>query len=162
MYNNAADFKSGKLTYEINCSTEKHKIKLNEFLSKDYITVIHDKQPHNLVKKEIFGYKDCNGLTYRFIDNIQFEILNPTEEILIFKHVKAASKNQQAEIHYYFGLVGSDQVAKLTLDNLKLAFADSHKLHDALDAEFKSDYELTLYDSFHKMYKINRLLTASK
>lgn len=162
VYNSAADFKSGKLTYEINCSTEKHKIKLNEFLNKDYITVIHNKQPHNLSKKEIFGYKDCNGITYRFIDNSHFEVLNPTEEILIFKHVKAASKNQQAEIHYYFGLVGSDQVAKLTLNNLKSAFPDNHKLHDALDAEFKGDDELALYDSFHKMFKINRLYAANK
>ena len=31
VYQSAADFKSDKLTYEINCATEKHKIKLNEF-----------------------------------------------------------------------------------------------------------------------------------
>jgi len=43
----------------------KHKIKLYEFLGKDYITVVHDKQPHNLNKNEIFGYRDCMDANYR-------------------------------------------------------------------------------------------------
>jgi len=158
----ASDFASGKLAYEINCSTEKHKIKLNEFLNKDYITVVHDKQPHNLKKKEIFGYKDCNDLTYRFVGDSHYVILNPTEEILLYKHIIEASKNQKAAIHYYFSLSGNGEVQTLTLTNLKKAFPDNHKFHDALDAEFKSDDELVTYDSFHKTYKLNRLYVNNK
>lgn len=162
VYQNASDFSSGKLMYEINCSTEKHKIKLNEFLNKDYITVVHDKQPHQLQKKEIFGFKDCNNMNYRFTGDSHYLILNPTEQILLYKHELLASKNQQAVIHYYFSKGANAEVQDLTLTNLKNAFPDRHQLHDALDAEFKSDDELNAYDSFHKMYKINRLLAANK
>ncbi len=161
VYLSASDFASGKLTYEINCSTEKHKIKLNEFLQQDYITVVHDKKPHKLQKKEIFGYKDCDNITYRFSDNGHYLILNPTEEIVLYKHTVEASKNQKEAVHHYFSLTGAGQVQALTLMNLKKAFPDNHKLHDALDAQFKSDEQLAQFDSFHKMYKINRLYTAS-
>lgn len=39
-----ADYTAGKMEYGIDCATEKHKIKLNEFLGKDFITVVHDGQ----------------------------------------------------------------------------------------------------------------------
>ncbi|MEO7990402.1 MAG: hypothetical protein ABI663_12725 [Chryseolinea sp.] len=161
VYLSASDFASGKLAYEINCSTEKHTIKLNEFLNQDYITVIHDKQSHKLQKKEIFGYKDCDNLTYRFAGNSHYVILNPTEKIILYKHTIEASKNQKEEVHYYFSVSGAGEMQTLTLMNLKKAFPDNHKLHDAIDAEFKSDNELAQYDSFHKQYKVNRLLDST-
>ncbi|MEO5600003.1 MAG: hypothetical protein ABIR06_03665 [Cyclobacteriaceae bacterium] len=107
VYLSASDFSSAKLAYEINCSTEKHKIKLNEFLNQDYITVVHDKQSQKLLKKEIFGYKDCDNLTYRFSDKSHYVIVNPTEEILLYKHTIDGSKNQKAEVHYYFSVSGA-------------------------------------------------------
>lgn len=161
VYLSASDFTSGKLTYGINCATEKHKIKLNEFFNKDYITVVHNNVPNKLVKKDIYGYKDCDGVTYRFINNNHFTILNPAESMLIFKHTTRASKNQEAVNLYYFGFAGSDVATELTLGNLKKADPENHKFHDALDAEFKSDSDLALYDSFHKVYKISRLYSNS-
>ena len=35
---------------------------------------------------------------------------------------------------------------------------DNHKLHNALDAQFKYDNELYAYDDFHKMYKLNWII----
>ncbi len=162
VYMSASDFATGKLTYAIDCSTERHKIKLNEFLNLNYITVVHNGETHNLTKKEIFGYKDCEGVAYRFINDGHFVILNPSEEILIYKHTKGASKNQQAVTHYYYNVVGSDTVARLTLENLKNLLPDNHKFHDALDAAFKSDNELARYDSFHKMYQVTHIYLSSK
>lgn len=161
VYLSASDFASGKLAYGINCSTEKHKIKHNEFLNQDYITVVHDKQTHKLQKKEIYGYKDCDNLTYRFAGNSQYVMLNPTEKILLYKHTIDASKNQKAEVHYYFSVSGADEMQTLILMNVKKAFPENHKLHDALDAEFTMDDELAGYDSFHKVYKVNRIYTSS-
>lgn len=161
VYMSATDFAAGKLAFGINCATEKHKIKLNEFLNKDYITVVHNNVPNKLTKKNIYGYKDCDGATYRFINNNHFAILNPTESILIFQHTTIASKNQKAATIYYFSFAGSDVTSELTLTNLKKADPDNHKFHDALDAEFKSDSDLVLYDSFHKVFKISRLYSNS-
>ncbi len=158
---NGSDFSQNKLTYSIDCSTEKHKIKLNEFLNKDYITVVHDKKPHNLKKKEIFGYKDCDNTAYRFIGDSHYVILNPAEKILLYKHEVPASKNQKVATHYFFTNGVTGEVKELTLMNLKKEFPENHKFHDALDAEFKSDADLALFDTFHKEYKINRLYTAN-
>lgn len=162
IYLNAADFETGKLAYAINCKTEKHKIKLHEFLGKDYITVIHDKQPYDLKKKEIFGYKDCDGAIYRLGMDKHYQVMNPMEKILLYVIEIPGSKGQSKQDYYYFSASASGEIKELTLDNLKRAFPDNHKFHDALDAEFGSGNDLVLYDSFHKMYKVNRLYMSSQ
>jgi len=161
IYLSATDFEAGKLTYAINCKTEKHKIKLHEFLGKDYITVIHDKQPHDLKKKEIFGFKDCGGAIYRLGTDKHYQVMNPTEKILLYVIEFPGSKGQPKKDYYYFSASASGDIQELTLDNLKKAFPDNHKFHDALDAEFAAGSDLVLYDSFHKMYKVNRLYSNS-
>lgn len=161
VYLTVSDFESGKLSYVINCSTEKHKIKLHEFLDKDYITVVHKGQSINLKKEEIFGYRDCTDKIYRLALNRHFEVLNPTERILLFKIETLPSKSQPETTAYYFSNNASGNVQDLTLTNLKKAFPDNHKFHDALDAQFKTDDDLAAYDFFHKEYKINRIYSNS-
>lgn len=161
VYLTATDFALGKLTYSINCATQKHKIKLNEFLSRDYITVVHNKEPHQLKKNEIFGYRDCDEKIYRLTIDRHYELLNPKERILLYKIETPPSKNQRAVVSYYFSASASDGIKELTLENLKGAFPDNHKFHDALTAEFKTDSELAQYDSHHKVYRVNRLFSNS-
>lgn len=161
IYLSASDFESGKLTYSIYCKTEKHKIKLHEFLGKDYITVVHEKKTYNLKKKEIFGYKDCDNKIYRMGIDKHYELINPAEKILLYVIEIPGSKNQSAIINYYFSSSASATIQELTLFNLKRAFPDNHKFHDALDAEFQSDADLALWDNFHKIYKVNRIYSNS-
>ena len=56
IYINGDDFKKGKLSFAINCSTEKHKIKLNDFFSLPYIIVIHNDSSYKFYKRDIFGF----------------------------------------------------------------------------------------------------------
>ncbi len=161
VYLSATDFESGKLTYEIDCSKEKHKIKLHEFLGKDYITVVHNKQNYQLKKKEIFDYMDCEGAIYRLGTDKHYQVINPTEKILLYIIKIPASKNQSGSTYFYFSPSATDEIRDLTLENLKRAFPDNHKFHDALDAEFSSGNNLARYDSFHKMYKVNRIYLNS-
>lgn len=161
VYLSPVDFRRAKLAYAINCSTEKHKIKLNEFFDKPYITVVHEQKSVNLEKKNIFGFRDCDNLTYRFVGQSHYTILNPREEIILYKHVIQASKNQEEAVHYYFSKPANDDVQELSLINLKKAFPDNHKFHDMLDVEFNGIIDLAQYDSFHKMYKVNRLYLNS-
>ena len=161
VYLSATDFDSGKLTYAIDCAKEKHKIKLHEFLGKDYITVIHEKQPHDLKKKEIFGYRDCDGAIYRLGIDKHYQVINPKEKILLYRIEVPGSKNQSAVITYYFSNSADNEIQNLSLTNLKKAFPNNHKFHDALDTEFGSNGNLASYDSFHKVYKINRLYSNS-
>lgn len=160
VYLSASDFKNGKLAYAINCKTQKHKIKLNEFFSKPYITIVHEGKSTNLDKKNIFGFRDCGDVTYRFVGQSHYTVLNPMEEILLYKHVIQASKNQEEAIHYFFSKSAASEVLDLTLTNLKKAFPDNHTFHDRLDTEFGST-PLNAYDSYHKMYKVNRIYLNS-
>ena len=93
-----------------------------------------------------------------------YTVLNPGEAILIYKYVHSAHPPKAAEKYptkYYFSDKSSDLVVDLTKENLKKAFPQNHAFHDALDANFKEDKELTNYDDFHKIYKINRLYQNS-
>ena len=87
--------------------------------------------------------------------------MNPGEQINIYKYVHAAHSPKEADKYapkYFFVTKSSDALQELTKDNLKKAFPDSHTFHDALDENFKEDKELTNYDSFHKMYKLNWII----
>ena len=53
------------------------------------------------------------------------------------------------------------EIVPLTILNLKKALPDNHTFHDLLDMSFKHDSDLTKYDDFHKMFKVNRLFVAS-
>jgi hypothetical protein len=66
------------------------------------------------------------------------------------------------EKKYFFSVGAGGEIFPLTIINLKKAFPDHHAFHDSLDMMFTNDWQLTKYDEFHKMYKVNRLLAASK
>ncbi len=160
IYMNAYDFSEGKLSYFFECGTAKNKSKLNEFWEKDYLTVVYDNEPHEIKKNEIFGYRDCDSLAYRFVGDNHYLILNPSERILLYKYESPASKKLNEDPHYFFTHGATGEMKTLTLTNLKAEFPENYKFHDSLDAEFKSDSELLLFDILHKEYKINWLYTA--
>ena len=43
-----------------------HKIILNDFLNKDFITVVHEGKRYELNKDEIWGYQMCDDKVTRF------------------------------------------------------------------------------------------------
>ena len=62
---------------------------------------------------------------------------------------------------YFFSVGPRGEILPLTILNLKKAFPENHAFHDFLDMSFKYDSDLTKYDDFHKMFKVNRLLDAT-
>ena len=160
-----ADFQAGKMEYGINCETEKHKIKLNEFLGKDFITVIHEGKPYDLKKAEIWGYQLCDEKVVRFQGSDQFS-LDDKGVLWVyskqFEKMVSPKSGTKTVTTYYFSKGGDGVIEELTLLNLKAAFPDNHKLHDAIDAQFKSDGSLSEFDQFHKHYKINHLLESQE
>jgi len=61
-----SDYSTGRMEYGIDCATEKHKIILNDFLGKDFITVVHEGKRYNLRKNEIWGFQMCDDKVTRF------------------------------------------------------------------------------------------------
>ncbi len=153
------DYLSNKLTYEINCKTETHKIKLNEFLNKSYITVVHNGEKFNLNKDSIYGFISCDEPLARF-QNKEHYYLDEKGGVWIFFRLegKSSGKTFYTEKIYYFSVKGDGKLMELSIENLKSAFPTNHKFHDMLDAQFNSSAKIAEYDSFHKMYKVNHLL----
>ena len=157
----AADFKSGKLTLSINCDTEKHRIKFNDFFDKSYIDVKHHGRITKYEKKDVFGFRECGDKNYRFIKNRHYIIVNPKEPILIYQEVIHPVAKNPGKTIFHFSKDAESEIELLTLQNLKAAFPDNHKFHDALDAEISSDLKLADYDTYHKMFKINHIYQTS-
>ena len=156
-----ADFTSGKMEYSIDCATEKHKIRLNEFLGKDFITVVHEGKPYNLKKAEIWGHQLCDDKIVRFQENEHYPV---TDRGVLWIYTKQTVKGggyrggTKTITTYYFSKGGNNGILELTPLNLKASFPDNHMLHDAIDEHFKSTASLSEYDKFHKHYKINHFL----
>ncbi len=163
VYLSIADFQRGKLAYAINCNTQKHKIKLSGFLDKPYITVVHEGRRYEHQKTDIFGFRDCQGVDYRFVNDVDCRVLNRDESIVLYSLIQGMdSKTSRKTVSYFFSVGLAGNVLALTLDNLKKAFPDNHKFHDMLDTEFASGaVALTAYDSYHKMYKVCRVYLNS-
>lgn len=163
VFKSFADFTSGKMEYGIDCATEKHKIRLNEFLGKDFITVVHEGKPYNLKKNEIWGYQLCDDKIVRFQDNEHYPV---ADKGILWIYTKQTVKGAgyrggvKTITTYYFSKGGDNGILELTPLNLKASFPDNHMLHDAIDEQFKSTTSLSEYDKFHKHYKINHFLES--
>lgn len=161
VYKTFADYANGKLEVSIDCGTEKGKIKPNDFFKTDYITVIKNGERIDLKKDEMFGYQLCDGKLSRFLNKEHLSVDEKgilwiyTKEVLQASSPKLSSKWVKK---YYFSKGGDGAIKYLTLNNLKAAFPDNHKLHDAIDLQFGSDASIAAYDSSHKMFKINHFL----
>ena len=162
MFMNYADYKDNKLTYEIDCAQERFKIKLHDFFSKSYVDVTSNGKKYTLQKKDVYGFKDCIGNVYRFFGNEEYHLAE-TGNITIYSIQRSVPEGKvMKNVNVYFFSAKEDgMIQELTIANLKLAFPTNHKFHDMLDETFKNVEEVSQYDSFHKMYKVNHLYQMS-
>lgn len=157
VYMSAVDFTNKKLTYGINCKTENHKIKLNIFFNRDYITVIHEGNKYNISKDSVFGFKTCNGSSYRIADKIDYTILNADDNLLLYEFIPmSAPKNPQPPVHK-FSKGADGPMLDLTIENVKNIYPDNNLFHDEIENTFRSNSSLLSYNRYHKQYKLVRL-----
>lgn len=152
VYLKSIDFKNKKLTYAINCKTQTHKIKLKSFFSRPFIVVIHNDSAYTLTKNEIYGYRDCDGVVYRFVDDKVYRILTPLDPIVIYRYFVFIPHEPTSE--YFFSMGSDGVVEELTKTNLKKALPDNHRFHDLLDLNFKDEFGLATYRRKKKQYKL--------
>ncbi|MCG3165021.1 MAG: hypothetical protein POELPBGB_00781 [Bacteroidia bacterium] len=162
IYFTSADFENIKLSYAINCKTQKHKISADLIFRDKIVSVKHNDTVYTFSKDSVYAARYCDNSIVRFFNNQQFPLLNPAETILIYKVVSGSGhKGSPIVTKYYFSNGAKDSIRELTLHNLKNSFPENHKFHNLLDMQFKSDNELAEYDSFHKCYKVNQILKTS-
>ncbi len=165
IYKTADDYTSRRLSYAINYKTEKHKINTYLIFKGNTVRVKHRGITYDLKKSETYGYRDTKDREYRFIGEVEYIILNPGEQLLMYVYQHPAHSGKEAAKYqpaYYFTADAAGRPQALTKANLKASSPNNHKFHDALDATFQEDKELHVYDNFHKMYKLNWLLKNYK
>lgn len=137
-------------------------IKLYTLAPKSYVTLHYKGEQLHLNKNEIFAYQLTNGEVYRIIGNHSYQLLNNNPKLLLYKRKIPASPKEGPEdrFKYYFS-ANNGNVQTLTAWNVKQAFSDHATFPDQIDAHFKKDTELLTYDTYHKMYKLERLLAVS-
>ena len=163
VYLTAADYQAAQLSFPGVCGSGSHKLELHDVLNKPYVDVTHDQEKRRYAKAELFGFRACDGRDYRFAESFEYRILEAKELYIYLRDVTTSSgKTFYTRREYYFSLGPQGQIQVLTLNNLKQAFPDNHKFHDSLDMMFGAQQNLAVYDDFHKMFKVNRLLIASR
>ena len=163
VYLSAQDYRHAVLQHVVDCRTESHKIDVHDFLNKPYIDVDHQGQHLRHNKVDIFGFRDCNGHEVRFVQNHQYEIVEPG---VIYVYSASGSvlqgKSLKIVLAYYFSTSPETAVLALTKDNLKHAYPENHHFHDALDLAFPNGEDASAYDRFHKTFRVNHLFAQSK
>ncbi len=162
IYKTSDDFTKGNLSFDNNCKKRISKIKLNDFLSRPYITVKLSDSSLKISKRSIYGYINCRNQFFRFNGKQELLLLNAGEQILIYKHIISKPPTGRTNVtNYYFSLGVSSPVVKLTIKNLKNAFPANLPFHHIIDGNFKYNTDLAGFDEANKIYKINSLLKES-
>lgn len=161
LYRSADDFRRQQLTMETNCQQAPFRVRLHEFGARSYITVIHQGRKDTLAKAAVYGYRDRDGREYRLANNQRFPILNPGEEVLLYKLEQATVGKNLGYVRLYFSATAASPIQPLTLLNLKRAFPTNLRLHEMLDAQFPAGRNLADLDEFHGMTRLNWLLQRS-
>lgn len=161
VYHSLTDFENGKLSYASNSLPGSNKILFNEFFEKPFITVKHDGEKTQLFKNEIFAYQN-KGTVIRTSNFVAYNFMEKGPVWIYYKDVNASiGKGTHRERKFFYSTSGEGVIVPLTIMNLKRSFPDDHLFHNLLDAQFNNDRDLSSYDGFEKMYKINHLLKTT-
>lgn len=162
IYLNYTDFNNNRLSYASNTASDKNKIRFHEFSGKDFITVNHNGEKKKLFKDEIYAYQQNNGQVVRTWNRIPYTLSEQGNIWIYYRDVNVSrGKGIQMERKYFYSTIGDGEIMPLTINNLKHSFPDKYLFQNFLDAQFRTDAELSLYDGFAKKFKVNRLLETT-
>ena len=163
IYLTAADYENRQIAFEGNCRSKAHQLELHDVLNKSYIHVTHDFEKRRYEKKDLFGFRACNGQDYRFGSNFEYEILEAGQLYVYARDIlKSNGRSNYTVREYYFSVGNTGQIQGLTVANLKQAFPGNHRFQALLDSTFGSRQRLSEYDESKRMFKVNQLLVASR
>ena len=166
LFLSATDYQNGVLSSQGDCTSDTHKLEIHDLLNKPYIDVTHDGQHRRYAKSELYGYRSCSGIDYRFAGKHEYRIAEArTLYIYIVEQPARLGKDTARDYNklatYYFSVSASGDMLPLTVLNLKRAFPENHKFHDSVDGLYASG-SLEQYDDFHKMFRVNHMLEMSE
>jgi hypothetical protein len=162
----AQDYAANKLSYVMDCDSSSGKVNAAHFIRQHEVEVVNDGRKIKLDKDSIFGYRDCKQNDFRFYnDERTYRILENKSMIIYSTDERENSTTGKTFVMvpaYFFSKTFSSEILPLNVINLKKAFPGNLKFHDLLDVEFSNDDNVSAFDSVHKMYKVNYLLSQSR
>jgi hypothetical protein len=157
IYLTASDFNHNSLDLSGDKSI-KNTFRLNDFFGREKITVNHDGKKYQFSKDSIFGYRDKDGIVYRFFKDYtgEYKIVENKKAVIYerrFPNGKAGFKTV-----YYFSNGAKGDIYVLSIDNLKKVF-NGEPSFDVIDINFHTDGDLLSYDQTHHEFRINYYLS---
>lgn len=149
VYSSEGDRQSGKLSLAINCRAENHKLKVGFVKDQSAIKIIREDETHSFLHRDIYGYRDCNGNEFHFFNGKAYELVNPGEEIPIYRDYRQKGKQRVARLYF---ATRSGDLKSLTFDNFKHEFSDEPLFLEKLHILARNNHELIKY-----LYLINRI-----
>jgi hypothetical protein len=164
VYLTAKDFTNSKISFVNDQLNNKYKVRLHEFFNSLKITIIKGDSVIKLNKESVFGYRDKKNNCYRFYNKAEYQIINPSEKILLYgkSELEGGFRNTHRVMHYFFSENAGSPIYALSKWNLKAVFYKEVSFLEMLDVYFDSDNQLTAYDSINKIYTLNRVYESSK
>ena len=160
IYLSPEQFGQHTIGYPFDCQTDR--LRLNNFLGGAGIQLIRNGEKHSFAKDTIFGYRDCNGIDYRFYRNAAYRILD-TAGFLLYSNTRLeqGSKIARPATLYFFSTSSASPIQPLTIANLQKAFYSNPVFCYKLDSEFRSDAALLTQLSPGKTYKLKYIYQQS-
>lgn len=162
IYLTPEDYENEKISYtrKEKC---KYRLKVNHLIHANAIKVIIGDTVFKFSKDSIFAYRDNEKNTYRLYKSNEYQILNSHEYILLYSlTLPINAKGFQTVTSFYFSAGSHSAIFSLSKINLKKAFPTDTTFHELIDMYFTSDAQLMTYDTFYKVYKINRIYELNK
>lgn len=164
IYYSVNDVRQNKIYYTP-VPGKKYRLILNQSLFyKPIIKIIIGDSSYILNKDSIFGYRDRDNTIHHFYKKNDLEVLNPQEQILLYRgfHLGGYKGVETISEYYFSPTYDIKSIYPLSNWNLKKAFPNDSLFHELLDIYFTCNNALTQYDRFYKMYKLNRVYQLSK
>jgi hypothetical protein len=145
VYLTATDFSNKKLSYAKHCDYEKNNLYFNHFANAPNLTVYQGTEKIKIQKTEVYGARLCSGITYRFLNNVAYEVLNPEQNLLMYKLERVSAPKYPIPVKYFFSKGPRGALIPLTKRNIKHAFPDNRRLQIDLKKEVENGKSLLEY-----------------
>jgi hypothetical protein len=161
VYMSFGDYNHHNLSYTAECTEGKHIYMRDFFRDSPALIVKKDGKKYTLKKNDLYGYRDCDSISYRFYKNKAYRILEPGNLYIYQLETNLTQgKNFHKVLHYFFSVSPESEIMALNVPNLEEAYKNNEKFEDLLD-QFAKTGDVTAYDQRHRMYRINYLVYKS-
>lgn len=158
LFLSAADLVHGHLTH----GSTGGKVYPHELMHRNTISVRCNDSLFVYNKRDVYGYS-TNGGVFRLVDGDVYEVLNPSEPILLYRQRRGAGIKNVAPVDRYFvSRNAAGRPVPLSLRTLLDLFSDEPGFILLLEIRCRDESELSSYDALHGMYTLNRLYQLSQ